>query len=220
MKLSIILTVAASLISNIHAFGSFKFPSVASKPASIDPNAAEAVEIYNERYTSKKTFSSIIPNSFGLPVTDFDGTKVSSDKPNTKLFSEDDKERTLTFQAIASLYGSEEALEMTRAQPGILAFDKKNFKPALEAFSEVFGEEEAKGMVMRNPGLLYVKPENAATADDLTMNFSYVIAITRPVGPVLLYGVLALLCVPVLEGITGVSKVEFAKSVGLLSFLF
>ena len=75
-------------------------------------------------------------------------------------------------------------------------------------------------MVKRNPGLLYVKPENAATSDDLTMQFSYIVAITRPAGPFLLYGTFGLLSIPVIEGITGVSRAEFLKSLGVISSFF
>merc|ERR1712127_91973 len=84
-----------------------------------------------------------------------------------------------------------------------LAFDKKNFAPAFKEFKNIF-EDEAKPMVMRNPGLLAIKPQDAAQSDDTTMKFSYIIAKTRPAGPVLLYGTLGLLTIPVIEGIIGV----------------
>ena len=214
-KLAIIFTITATLISNISAFGSFKFPSIGggSPAASKDPNVQEAIDIYNTKYASKSTFKPFY-NSWGLPTTDFDGTKVQSDKPNKKLFSVDENECQVTFLEIARLYGSDEALQMTKILPGVLAFDRKNMAQSLDEFTTIFGEEEAKAMVLRNPGLLYVKPENAATSDDLTMQFSYVVAVTRPAGPVLLYGILALLCVPVIEGVTGVSKADFIASLG------
>lgn len=214
-NLALIFTITATLISNISAFGSFKFPSIggAAAPKTNDPNVQEAIDIYNNKYASSSTFKPFY-NSWGLPTTDFDGTKVKSDKPNKKLFSVDENERKATFLEIAKLYGSDEALQMTKILPGVLAFDRKNMAQSLEEFTTIFGEEEAKAMVMRNPGLLYVKPENAATSDDLTMQFSYIVSVTRPAGPVLLYGVLGLLCIPVLEGVTGVSKADFIASLG------
>lgn len=179
--------------------------------------------IFDKKYPTSKSdvVSKPFYNSWGLPDRDFDGTAIKTGKnPSKKLFDVDIAARKEVFREIATLYGADEALQMTRALPSILAFDSKNFEPSLTAFTEIFGEEESKAMVMRNPGLLYVKPESAATSDDLTMQFSYIIALTRPAGPFLLYGTLSLLTVPIIEGITGVSKAEFFKSIGLLSFLF
>jgi len=59
---------------------------------------------------------------------------------------------------------------------------------------------------------LSVKPANAAEVDGLTMQLSYVVDITRPIGalgPVILFG---LLSIPVLEGVTGVSRGELLSS--------
>ncbi len=216
MKLPISLTLPLTLFSTVNAFGSFSF---SKKTPSVSPQIVdEAVAIYDAKYSNKETGTPFY-NTWGVPKKDIDGTPTST-KPNKKIFEQTVADKRQAFQEIAKLYGAEEALDMTRALPGILAFDKKNFAPSLAEFSTIFGDEEAKAMVMRNPGLLYVKPENAATADDLTMQFSYIVAVTRPAGPLLLYGTLGLLTIPVIEGITGVSKVEFLKSIGVLSLLF
>ena len=130
------------------------------------------------------------------------------------IFSRKNEEITATFNAIASIYGDEAALNMVKIQPSVLAFEKENFQPSLDAFGENFGYEESKEMVARNPGLLGSKPIDAASADSLTMQLSYVVQFTRPIGaagPVLIIG---LLCVPALESALGVGKGE------LLSALF
>ena len=93
---------------------------------------------------------------------------------------------------------------MVTDMPLILAFEKKNLKPTFAEFGKIFGDQEAKEMIMRNPGLLAMKPEDAAKADDQTMQFSYIIAITRPAGDLLLYGLFGQLMIPVVEGISGI----------------
>lgn len=167
----------------------------------------EAVAIYSERYAPKGEYNTPFYNSWGVPRADIDGTPTS--KSNLKsdgkrMFEIDAKIVRANFQELSKVYGAEEALQMTRDLPSVLAFDKKNFKPSLIEFGKIFGTEEAKGMVMRNPGLLAVKPSDAAKSDDQTMQFSYIVAKTRPFGDVLLKGTLGLLTIPVFEGISGV----------------
>jgi len=167
----------------------------------------EAIRIYNQRYPSKGEYKTPFYNSWGVPRTDIDGTPTSRSKysnDSKRLFDIDEKRIRDTFQELSKVYGSEEALQMTKDMPAILAFDRRNFKPTLIEFGKIFGAQEAKEMVMRNPGLLAVKPEDAADADDQTMKFSYIVAKTRPSGPFLLYGTLGLLTIPVIEGVTGV----------------
>jgi hypothetical protein len=118
-----------------------------------------------------------------------------------------------TFDVIASLYGDEEALMMVKIQPGVLAFNKDNFRPSLEAFSTKFGADEAREMVIRNPGLLSVKPANAEAADDLTMQLSYVVDSTRPIGALGPFVILGLLSVPAIESAMGVSRGDLFASV-------
>lgn len=218
MKLELFLTITLTLFSSTHSFGSFNFGKKATAAPSVSNEAIqEALGIYDKKYPTRDQ-AAVSPfwNSWGLPQRDLDGSEIRSSKkdPNKKLFSVEESDRKKAFIEVAKLYGTEEALTMTRIQPGILAFDSQNFQPSLSEFSTIFGEEEAKAMVMRNPGLLYVKPEYAAKSDDLTMKFSYIISVTRPAGPLLLYGTLSLLMIPVLEGITGVSRAAFLQSLG------
>ena len=140
---------------------------------------------------------------------------ASYEKPaNAKegIFKRQNADLISAFNAIAQLYGEDNALQMVKIQPGILAFRKENFAPSLAAFSEVFGEEESKDMVIRNPGLLSVNPKSAAAVDDLTMQLSYVVQYTRPIGnagPAIL---LALVCVPAIEGALGLERGAFLNS--------
>jgi hypothetical protein len=177
----------------------------------------EAVLIYTQRYPSKGEYKTPFFNSWGVPRTDIDGTPTSRSKytnDSRRIFDIDEKRIRSTFQELAKVYGTEEALQMTNDMPAILAFDKRNFKPTLIEFGKIFGDQEAKEMVMRNPGLLAVKPEDAADADDQTMKFSYIVAKTRPAGPFLLYGTLGLLSIPVVEGISGVPfRANLLKSI-------
>ena len=170
------------------------------------PLAEEAVEIYTSKYPGgarKKFFF----ESWGMP----DSYQAPEDT-SANIFERKTAELTSTFNTIASLYGEEEALKMVKIQPGVLAFNKDNFKPSLEAFGENFGYEESKEMVMRNPGLLSVKPANAASADDLTMQLSYVVDFTRPIGAAGPVFILFLLSIPALESATGVSRGELFSS--------
>ena len=63
------------------------------------------------------------------------------------IFARDNSALVSTFNTIASLYGDEEALNMVKITPGVLAFNKDNFAPCLAFFAEKFGAEEAKEMV-------------------------------------------------------------------------
>ena len=170
--------------------------------------ADEAVEIYLRKYPPNSTARpKFFFESWGMPES-------YSAPPSVGLFRVQDAKLRETFDAIARLYGEENALRMVEIQPGILAFNKDNFRPSLENFGETFGYDQAKRMVMRNPGLLSVKPANAATADQLTMQMSYVVEWTRPIGAAGPFLILGLLMVPALEGATGVSRGE------LLGYLF
>mmetsp|Transcript_1758 Transcript_1758/g.3772 ORF Transcript_1758/g.3772 Transcript_1758/m.3772 type:complete len:218 (-) Transcript_1758:105-758(-) len=181
-------------------FGNAKKSSVKSSPL-----ADEAIEIYNAKYTGgvrQKFFFS----SWGMPES------YTAPETTKSLFSRDNTELISAFNVIASLYGEEDALKMVKIEPGVLAFNKDNFGPSLEAFGEKFGLEESKAMIVRNPGLLSVKPASAEAADDLTMQLSYVVDVTRPIGKAGPFIILALLSVPALEGATGVSRGELFGS--------
>jgi hypothetical protein len=167
----------------------------------------EAVAIYQKRYPDKGSKKDLFFTSWGVPKRDIDGSQIKKSKStsgNKRIFDIDDKQQRASFQELARLYGAEVALQMTRDLPSILAFNSKNFKPSLQEFSKIFGQEEAKEMVARNPGLLAVSPANAAESDDQTMQFSYIVAKTRPLGDVLLFGTLGLLSIPALEALSGI----------------
>lgn len=122
--------------------------------------------------------------------------------PENKFGSDISSAQT-AFKELVRLYGEEQALEMTKNLPNCLRFKVNNFAPTLEGFIKVFGEEEAKAMINRNPGLLSQRAEFVERADDTTMKMSYVVAYTRPYGPVLQAGLALLLSLPALEKITG-----------------
>jgi len=167
----------------------------------------EALAIYQKRYPDKGSNKSLFFTSWGVPKRDIDGSQIkksSSTSTNKRIFDIDDKQQRAAFQELARIYGQEVALQMTRDLPSILAFNRKNFKPSLQEFSNIFGTEEAKEMVARNPGLLAVSPAKAAESDDQTMQFSYIVAKTRPLGAVLLYGTLGLLSIPGIETLSGI----------------
>jgi hypothetical protein len=141
-------------------------------------------------------------------------------KVSSPTFSErDEKYLKAGFKDLAKAYGEDSALQMVKDMPICLAFNRKNFGPSLIELAKTFGDKEARGMVQRNPGLLVIPPTGAGGADsveDLAMQFSYVVAATRPVGPFLLYGTLSLLFEPTFEFISGIPlKENLAALVGL-----
>jgi hypothetical protein len=141
-------------------------------------------------------------------------------KVSSPTFSDrDEKYLKAGFKELAKAYGEDSALQMVKDLPICLAFNRKNFGPSLIELAKTFGDEEARGMVQRNPGLLVIPPTGAGGAnsvEDLAMQFSYVVAATRPVGPFLLYGTLSLLFEPAFELISGMPlKENLAALVGL-----
>ena len=146
--------------------------------------------------------------------------KAPKDGKVSPTFSDrDEKYLKAGFKELAKAYGEDSALQMVKDLPICLAFNRKNFGPSLIELAKTFGDEEARGMVQRNPGLLVIPPTGAGGADsvkDLAMQFSYVVAATRPVGPFLLYGTLSLLFEPAFELISGIPlKENLAAIVGL-----
>jgi len=195
------LSVAVALLVT----GSDAFAAKAPKAAQA---ADKAVAIFGKKFPFGRAPA---PSSdrvrFGMPNQDFDGTvlmKAKYKNPGKRLTDISEKDARASFVELAKCYGDEAALDMVKAMPICLSFNRKNYKPSLDAFSEIFGEEEAKGMVQRNPGLLALNPKNAETATDQTLYFSYIVGATRPVGGLLL-GLLsfALLSLP-LQAATGI----------------
>lgn len=170
------------------------------------PLADEAVELYTAKYSGGAR-QKLFFESWGMPES-----YQAPEDTSASIFDRKNAELTSTFNTIASLYGEDEALKMVKIQPGILAFNEDNFKPSLEAFGENFGYEESKEMIIRNPGLLSVKPANAAVADDLTMQLSYVVDFTRPIGAAGPIFVVFLLTIPAIESATGVSRGDWLSS--------
>lgn len=92
------------------------------------------------------------------------------------------------FNELARLYGDEEALAITKLQPGSLKFRSDNFAPCLDAWTEQFGLENSQAMVRRNPGLLGISPSEASKPAEASMALSYVVAVTRPLPKIVAVG--------------------------------
>lgn len=188
----------------------FFFGNAAKKTSAVksSPFAEEAVEIYTNKYpTSGNTRQKFFFESWGMP-----GAYQAPVDSSESIFTRQVNELTATFNTIASIYGDEEALKMVKIQPNVLAFNKDNIGPSLDAFGEKFGYDESKEMIIRNPGLLGTRPAAAAEADDLTMQMSYVVDITRPIGAFGPLFLIALLSVPAIESAAGVSRGELFAS--------
>ena len=180
----------------------------ASASTKSSPFVNEAVQIYLNKYPADQKTVSFFFESWGMPA------RYQAPKSKQSIFSRNNEELAATFNAIASIYGDEAALKMVKISPTVLSFEKSYFQPSLDAFAETFGYEESKEMVIRNPGLLGSKPQDAKGADDLTMQLSYVVEFTRPIGAFGPASIIVLLFVPALESALGVGKGE------LLSALF
>ena len=174
--------------------------SSATKKSKSSPFADEAIELYNNKFNVGKARQNFFWESWGMPES------YQPADSDAKIFAREQSELLSTFNTIASLYGEENALQMCTIQPSILAFNKDNFGPCLTAFGEKFGDEEAKAMVIRNPGLLSCSPASAKITEDSTMQLSYVVEFTRPIGifgPIIL---VSLLCVPAIESALGLQR--------------
>ncbi len=182
----------------------------ASKPVakrtSVSPFTDEAISIYDKNFPFGREPPKPNPFiDFGMPNQDFDGTRIKSKNPSKKRLTDITPEQAKkSFNELARLYGDERALSMVKAQPICLAFDNQNFDKCLENWTNVFGLEASQDMVARNPGLLAVRAEEASKATDSTMVFSYLVAFTRPLGPILLATLFLLILTPTIEALTGV----------------
>lgn len=174
----LLLALAAILASDASAFSSMGNPKTL---APVD----QALEIFGKEFE----FS----------------TKTQVGGERRKLTDISEQKAKASFQELAKAYGNEQALMMVKTMPICLAFDKEKFGPSLKVFQELFGEEEAREMVARNPGLLAVTPNDAASSNEQTMVFSYIVAYTRPLGPLLIPFLLLFLSSMVFEVSTGVS---------------
>jgi hypothetical protein len=205
MKLAVTLLVVLQIVPSLSFFGSKT--SRTSKPTF--GKTTEAVAIYQKKYPSKPIGKRSALVGLGVPRRDFDGTliKKANGEAGKRFSDRDAADLSATLTELCKVYGEDKAFQMVKDMPIVLAFNKNYFAPSLAAFGKTFGEAEARAMVQRNPGLLALPPTGAFGADsatDQTMQFSYVVAATRPLGPVLLYGLLALLCEPAFESLSGI----------------
>mmetsp|Transcript_93057 Transcript_93057/g.267734 ORF Transcript_93057/g.267734 Transcript_93057/m.267734 type:complete len:215 (-) Transcript_93057:149-793(-) len=205
LTVSLVLVVGVC-VGSAGAFFATKPTTTNNKKAKVSPFTEEAIAIFDKNFPFGREPPKRNPFvDFGMPNQDFDGTRVKSKNPSKKRLTDITPEQAKkSFNELARLYGDDRALKMVKAQPICLAFDSTNFDPCLENWSNVFGLEAAQEMVVRNPGLLAVRPGEAAKATDSTMVFSYIVAITRPVGGLLLATLFLLLLTPVIESITGI----------------
>jgi hypothetical protein len=226
-----IVTIGLALIDHAKAFqprSSVHHPAVSVKQSSVmvDDSASasspvnpamveEAMSIYQRKFPPLKNRARPVykPVSFGMPDMDIDGTrfKMKDDGSSKTVVGTTFSERPEsylrdTFILLATIYGEEPALQMVQDLPICLAFDNRNFAPALDEFTKKFGYEESRQMIRRNPGLLAMKPfgaGGASTASGQTMALSYLVAVTRPVGPVLLGSTILLVLYPFIAALTG-----------------
>jgi hypothetical protein len=131
--------------------------------------------------------------------------KYGQVRPGTYYYREP-KSLEASYKEMARIYGEDTAIQMVEDVPGALTFRGDNFQPTLDIFSEKFGEDTARAMVIRNPALLSVPPsgpDGADKADGKALVLSYVVAVTRPVGGLLLGILFTLLSIPAVEIVTG-----------------
>ena len=209
MSLSLVLLLLVANLGVATAF--FGLKPATSAGAKSSPQTEEAIATFAKKYPfDRPPVKTSARMKFGMPYRDIDGTEVFKYRqrdPSTigkRLTDISETNARAAFNTLAQLYGADEALQMVKADPVILAFQRENFKPCLDNWSEIFGEEESKAMVVRNPGLLAVKPADAAKATDQTMTFSYIVATTRPIGPFALPLLLLLLLTPAIESVSGI----------------
>ena len=202
--------------SNVQAFLGSLLKTPATRSASLSSSSLTAkpidaaVSLYQKKYPAnraprKRAFNA----AMGMPRRDVDGTVYKVAQSNNsdmgKAFSDrPEADLRATFTVLAKYFGNDDALQMVKNFPLVLAMNRNNLVPVMKEYGATFGIDDAKEMVKRNPGLLFCQPADAAEADDLTMQFSYVVAATRPLGPVLLYGTLALLLEPTFEYVSGI----------------
>jgi hypothetical protein len=187
------------------------FFTTQKKAAKGSPLAKEAAEIFYQKYPKDAATSSPL-GTLGVPSKDFDGTELKrnykkaprKDGERRSLAGLSETEAISNFNAMASVYGEDRAIEMVKISPLCLAFDKKFLGETFNLWAEQFGEEETKDMVLRNPGLLSVRPTLAKKTDGSTMVFSYIVAATRPIGAFGPVFIIFLLLTPLIESVTGI----------------
>jgi hypothetical protein len=194
------------------------FQNAAKKTSSVktSPLAKEAVEIFGAKYPydrgpmKSNVFNDIA--KFGVPKIDIDGsavlTKSAKKTASRRITDLSESDVVENFSALASVYGEERSIGMVKIFPICLTFDTNQFSKTFAVWSEIYGDDATRGMVSRNPGLLAVEPKDATQSSEQTMVFSYIIALTRPIGIFGPIGILALLSVPGIEASTGIAITE------------
>ena len=179
---------------------------------------AEAVELFRAKYSAAPValpaiFSRTVARENSIAGQDlYQGEKKGASAAKPPLNQVTDAQLGATFNTIASLYGGEaRALNMVKAAPVVLSRDPSMFTATKEAFLAAFDgkytERQVEDMVIRNPNLLSLRPTGYGGADksgDETMFMSYVVAVTRPAGPVLLAATAIGLLTPVLKKLAGI----------------
>lgn len=135
-----------------------------------------------------------------------------------KLSETPDEDLAATFEALAELYGGDDkALEMVEAVPRILAFEASKLAATKASFvanlagdkddePAKYTEADVVAMIQRNPLLSGVPATGYGSAEacgEETMYASYVVAATRPLGPVLLFTLIALVLSPFVKKALG-----------------
>jgi len=180
------------------------------------PSSAEATTSNVPGFAQKGILSK---NSFGAKY-DTSFVDNSNKAPRVMPSEKTDKEVISTYQAIAKLYGEENAAKMAKAEVKVLGFDSSGFAATKAAFVGAlcepsedgkpakYTEADVEAMVTRNPLLLNLRATGFGGADttgDETMYASYVIAATRPAGPFLLGGLFLLLATPAIKAALGIN---------------
>lgn len=180
-----------------------------SSKVSVTPATLEAaLDIYETKFEvaggTRKAFKPFF-TQWGLPDKDLDGSAVKTANASKKRMVDTDvKNQKAAFTEIARIYGEDEALQMVKDLPYILAFNLSNFAENYKVYEDIFGDEAAKAMVQRNPGLLAVKAEDAArNTDEQTMAFSYLVSTFRPISDIAFPFLLLLLSTPAIEQVSG-----------------
>mmetsp|Transcript_50500 Transcript_50500/g.86533 ORF Transcript_50500/g.86533 Transcript_50500/m.86533 type:complete len:251 (+) Transcript_50500:1-753(+) len=159
-------------------------------------------------------------------------SKTKAKVSNTALA---DKDLKVTFKTIAGLYGGDDnALKMVQAVPTTLSYNAANMKLTKAALMTAFcgkfkedgvtplysnsdgspkyTEQDVVEMCMRNPLLIGIRAEgygSAINSQEDTMQLSYVIAATRPIGGLLLATTLLLLITPIIKKSLGMDPLLF-----------
>jgi len=119
MKSAVLFRLVTVLLCSSNAFAFFQNMGGAKVATAKSPQADEAIQIFNAKFPFGR--DPLKPNnfvSFGMPAN-FEATRKNS---GIRLTDISEQQARATFNELAKLYGSDAALEMTKAKPVILAF--------------------------------------------------------------------------------------------------